>query len=263
MTERRAAGGPRGASCPGGLCCTRVNGFSVTLGQQRILRDVSLHIHCGELTAIIGRNGAGKSTLLRAMLGEVPHTGELAFLDEKDRRTGKPLIGYVPQRLDMDASSPTSVFDMFAAALTGKAVWLFRTGSMRYAVLKALERVEAGKLAYRRLGALSGGELQRVLLALALSPLPDLLLLDEPVSGVDHQGLQLFFGMVSELRRNYDLSILLVSHDFDLVAQYADRVVLMDDGAVVLAGTPAEVFSDPRTAEIFGTNLPLRKEEDS
>jgi zinc transport system ATP-binding protein len=261
MTGRKGADETRQSSCPGGLCCTRVNGFNVTLGQHRVLRDVSLHFHCGELTAIIGRNGAGKSTLLRAILGEVPHSGELVFLDEKDRRTGKPLIGYVPQRLDMDASSPTSVFDLFAAALTRQAVWFFRTGRMRYAAVKALERVEAGRLADRRLGALSGGELQRVLLALALSPLPDLLLLDEPVSGVDHQGLQLFFGMVSELRRNYDLSILLVSHDFDLVAQYADRVVLMDGGAVVLSGTPAEVFSDPRSAEIFGANLPQRKEE--
>jgi zinc transport system ATP-binding protein len=232
-----------------------VRGFGVTLGQYEILRNVDLHIHCGELTAVVGRNGAGKSTLLRAIIGEVPHTGELAFLDEKNRRTGRPLIGYVPQRLDFDASSPTSVYDLFAAALSGRAVWFFRSKKMRRAVLKSLERADAGRLIDRRLGALSGGELQRVLLALALCPVPDLLLLDEPVSGVDHAGLQLFYKTVSELRRDFDLSIILVSHDFGLVAQYADRVVLLNDGAVELTGTPAEVFGDPRTKEIFGMNI--------
>lgn len=239
----------------GGLCCTRVNGFGVTLGQYEILKNVSLHIHCGELTAIIGRNGAGKSTLLRAILGEIPHSGELAFLDEKDKHTGRPLVGYVPQRLDFDASSPTSVYDLFAAAFSNKAVWFFHSKKMRYTVLKSLERADAGQLIDRRLGALSGGELQRVLLALALCPTPDLLLLDEPVSGVDHHGLQLFYQTVSELRRNYDLSIILVSHDFDLVAKYADRVVLLNDGTVECTGTPAEVFGNPRVKEIFGMNL--------
>jgi zinc transport system ATP-binding protein len=258
MSAHENLGGARrrvDESISGGLCCTRVEGFGVTLGQYDVLKNVNLHIHCGELTAIIGRNGAGKSTLLRAILGEVPHSGELAFLDEKNKHTGRPLIGYVPQRLDFDAGSPTSVYDLFAAALSRKAVWFFHSRKVRYAVLRALERVDAGRLIDRRLGALSGGELQKVLLALALYPTPDLLLLDEPVSGVDHHGLQLFYQTVSELRHNYDLSIILISHDFGLVAEYADRVVLLNDGTVECAGTPEEVFGNPKVKEIFGMNL--------
>jgi len=244
------------ACISGGLCCTQIKDFSVTLGQNRILQNVNLHIHCGELTALIGRNGAGKSTLLKAILGEVQHTGELVFLDEKDRRTGRPLIGYVPQKLDFDDSSPTSVYDLFASALSGRAVWFFHSKKVRATVLKSLALTEAARLIDRRLGALSGGELQRVLLALALCPLPDLLLLDEPVSGADHNALQLFYRTVSELRKHYDLSIILVSHDFDLVAEYADRVVLLNNGAIECEGTPAEVFGSARAAEVFGINLP-------
>lgn len=236
----------------GCLCCTRIEQFGVVLGKYEVLSDVNLHIHCGELTAIIGQNGAGKSTLLKAILGEIPHTGRLTFLDEKNKRTGRPLVGYVPQKLDFDSSSPTSVYDLFAAALSTRAVWFFRPKKLRETILKSLEIVEAGHLLDRRLGALSGGELQRVLLALALEPLPDLLLLDEPVSGVDQKGLQLFYKTVSKLRRDYDLSIILVSHDLSLVAEYADRVALLNNKTIECVGTPEEVFGNEKTEAAFG-----------
>lgn len=236
----------------GGLCCTRVQNFGVVLGKRQVLRGVSLHIHCGELTALIGPNGAGKTTLLRAILGEVPHSGALVFLDEKNKRTGKPLIGYVPQKLDFDGSSPVSVYDLFAAALSAQPVWLFRPKKLMESVQKSLDAVDAGHLICRRLGALSGGELQRVLLALALVPVPDLLLLDEPVSGADQKGMQLFYKTVSALRRRFDLSIVLVSHDLNLVAEFADRVVLLANGSMACAGTPEDVFADSRTAAAFG-----------
>lgn len=244
----------------GCLCCTRVEQFGVMIGKDEILKDVNLHIHCGELTAIIGQNGAGKSTLLKAILGEVPHTGRLTFLDEKNKRTGRPLVGYVPQKLDFDNSSPTSVYDLFAAALSTKAVWFFRPKKLRESILKSLEAVDAGYLLDRRLGALSGGELQRVLLALALEPLPDLLLLDEPVSGVDQKGLQLFYKTVSGLRRDYDLSIILVSHDLNLVAEYADRVALLNNKTIECIGTPDEVFGNEKTEEVFGLKRAVHSE---
>lgn len=247
--NKEPLGNPGACGC---LCCTRINHFGVVLGKYEVLKDVNLHIHCGELTAIIGQNGAGKSTLLKAILGEVPHTGELTFLDEKNRRTGMPLVGYVPQKLDFDSSSPTSVYDLFAAALSTKAVWFFRPKKLREDIHKSLEVVDAGHLLDRRLGALSGGELQRVLLALALVPLPDLLLLDEPVSGVDQKGLQLFYKTVSKLRRNFDLSIILVSHDLSLVAEYADRVALLNNKTIECIGTPEEVFCNRKTEDVFG-----------
>ena len=242
-------------NCTSGLCCTRIENFGVVSGKYEILKNVNLHIHCGELTAVIGPNGAGKSSLLKAILGEIPHSGELVFLDEKDKRTGKPLMGYVPQKLEFDGSSPTSVYDLFAAALSAKAVWLFHPKKIREAVLQSLKRVDADYLITRKLGELSGGELQRVLLALALDPIPDLLLLDEPVSGIDHNGLKLFYNTVSELRRDYDLSIILVSHDLNLVSQYADRVVLLNNKTVECIGSAAEVFNDKKTIDLFGLNL--------
>jgi zinc transport system ATP-binding protein len=251
MMDERAKRG----SC--GLCCTRIEHFGVVRNQYEILKDINLHIHCGELTALIGPNGAGKSTLLKAILGDMPHSGKLVFLDAKNRHTNRPVVGYVPQKLDLDISSPASVMDLFAAACTNRPVWCFRSKSVYESTLASLEQVEAGHLINRRLGALSGGELQRVLLALALNPLPDLLLLDEPVSGVDQNGLQLFYSMVSDLRRNYDLSIILVSHDLKLVAEFADRVVFLNNKTVESCGTPNEVFSDPKVTDLFGIGLPI------
>ena len=233
------------------FCCTKIEDFGVSFGTFEVFSHVNLHIHCGELTAVIGPNGAGKSTLLRAVLGEVPHTGTLRFVDADDRRAGKPVIGYVPQYLRFDVSAPTSVVDLFMACLTRRPVWLCGAGRCRVRAEKSLARVRAAHLIDRRLGALSGGELQRVLLALALDPMPNLLLLDEPVSGVDRSGLTLFYDIVAELRAQEDLAILLISHDLGMVARHADRVVLMNRGIAAL-GTPAEVFADPEMEQIFG-----------
>jgi len=241
--------------CTSGLCCTRIRHFGVTLGKYEILRDVNLHIHCGELTCLIGPNGAGKSTLLKAILGEVPHAGELVFLDGRNQVRRRPRIGYVPQKLELDSTSPTSVYDLLAAAFSDKAVWAFRPKEMEEAVHESLARVEAGHLMDRRLGALSGGEMQRVLLSLALQPVPDLLLLDEPVSGIDLTGLKIFYKTVSDLRRLYHLSIILVSHDLNLVMKYADRVALLNDKTIQAVGTPDEVFRHKKTSEVFGLDL--------
>ena len=233
------------------LCCTKIENFTVRVGRLTIFENVSLHIHCGQLTALIGPNGAGKSTLLQAILGEIPHTGKLHYVDAKGQRTGHPIIGYVPQYLRFDVSAPTSVLDIFMACLSKKPVWLWPSRSLRTQVEKSLSRVRAEHLLDRRLGALSGGELQRVLLALALDPMPDLLLLDEPVSGVDQNGLELFYEIVAELREKEDMAIILISHDLNMVARHADQVVLLDKG-VICHGTPEEVFADSRTKQIFG-----------
>jgi zinc transport system ATP-binding protein len=236
---------------PCGLCCTRIEGFGVVRGNVEILKDVNIHIHCGVLTALIGPNGAGKSTLLKALLGEIRHTGQLKFLDSKGDHTGHPLIGYVPQQLAFDISSPVSVLDLFASCRTWHPVWFAHNKKVRERVLQALNRVQVSYAIDRRLGSLSGGELQRVLLALALDPLPDILLLDEPVSGVDHNGMEMFYNTVSVLRNKYDMTIILVSHDLPLVAKYADRVVMLDR-TVECSGTPKEVFSNEKVIRTFG-----------
>src|SRR5665647_146663 len=113
------------------LCCTKIENFNVAIGKTQILEDVNIHIHCGELTALIGTNGAGKSTLLKAILGEVKHSGDLKYFDAKGVRSGHPTIGYVPQYLNFDLSTPTSVLDVFMACVTSTPSWLMSPHSIR------------------------------------------------------------------------------------------------------------------------------------
>jgi zinc transport system ATP-binding protein len=235
----------------GGCCCTKIENFSVKAGKTEILRDVNLHLHCGELTALIGPNGAGKSTLLKAILGEIRHEGTIAFAGANEVNTRRPVIGYVPQKLEFDTAAPISVRNLFVSCMSNKPAWHRPSKHLDRQILGCLGRVQAEGLIDRRLGALSGGELQRVLLALALEPMPQLLLLDEPVSGVDRKGLEVFYDIVSNIRRQYDLTIILVSHDLDIVRKHADRVVLLNK-TVILNGKPEDVYSDIRLRDTFG-----------
>jgi len=232
------------------LCCTEIKNFSVKKGNQVILENVNLHLHCGDLTAVIGPNGAGKSTLLKAILGETHHDGTLSFTDEKDRLTRKPTIGYVPQMLDFDRTSPVTVRDLFNVTYSNFPLWLKRSSSSEDIAKEALEKVEATTLLDKKLGRLSGGELQRVMLALAITPMPDILLLDEPVSGVDHRGLKIFYDIVSGMRKKYDLTIIVISHDFEFVKKYADKVVLLDK-TIKCVGKPNDVFKSEEFQELF------------
>lgn len=241
----------KGNSC--GLCCTKVQNFGVTKGKTIILKDVNLHIHCGDLTALIGPNGAGKTTLLKAILGEISHSGELIFIHENQKKNSNPIIGYVPQQLNFDKGSPTSVLDLFRAANSNIPIWISSSNKVKAHAIDVLSKVQAEHLIDRKLGNLSGGELQRVFLALAIDPVPDLLLLDEPVSGIDQRGMELFYNIISDLRKKYDMSIILVSHDLPLVCDYADRVVFLNK-TVIASGMPKEVFTNKDVIDVFGTS---------
>lgn len=243
-----------------GLCCTQIENFNVKIGKNEILKDINLHIHCGELTAIIGPNGAGKSTLLKAIIGDIKHTGSLFYAAEDGTHFGKPIIGYVPQYLTFDITTPTSVFDLFVACKSNYPTFIKTPKRFKDEIIKSLDKVSASSLIDKRIGSLSGGELQRVLLALALEPIPNILLLDEPVSGIDRNGLEVFYNVVSELRRKYDLTIILISHDFDLVAKYADRVILLNN-TVVCNDTPQNVFNDEKMSEIFHSKFNMKGEK--
>jgi len=234
-----------------GLCSIEMKNISVISGEDTLLDDVNLTFHCGELTALIGKNGAGKTTLLRTLLGERHYKGKISFTDHHGTVLPVPKIGYVPQHLDFDKSMPVSVADFIAAAKGGNAVWFGKNKKMKESIQKMLDDMECGYLADRRLGALSGGELQRVLLALATDPVPDLLVLDEPVSGVDVAGLDLFYKRIMELRDKQHMAVLLVSHDLSLIRKYADKVVLLDK-TVVAEGDADEVFRTEAFKDAFG-----------
>ena len=145
---------------------------------------------------------------------------------------------------------PLTVRDLLASSIAKRPVWTGVSKKTRDRATTALELAQAQSLIDKRLGALSGGELQRVLLALALTPAPDLLLLDEPVSGVDHNGQALFLDTVNALRSQQHMAILMVSHDWTLVREYADMAALIDKTTLAV-GTPDEVFSSEAYAAAF------------
>ncbi|MDO5154116.1 MAG: metal ABC transporter ATP-binding protein [Eubacteriales bacterium] len=235
-------------SC-GHSCCLRVENVSVRIGTDSILKDMNLHVHCGQMVALIGPNGAGKSTFLKAILGQREYEGVIAF-SEPGQRSRKPRIGYVPQSPAFDPSDPVSVADLFACCMSRRPAFLGLGKSMRQTVLDCLERVHGQELIDKRVGTLSGGELQRVLLALALEPLPNILILDEPLSGVDVEGMAVLMDMLDEIRKTYDLSILMTTHDFSLLPRYADQVVLIDR-AILIQGSPETVLNSGEFSRTF------------
>lgn len=234
-----------------GLHCTKINNIGVKIGNDVILKDVSIHIHCGELTVIIGRNGAGKSTLLKAILGEIEHTGNIIFVDQKDNITKKIKMGYVPQSINVEKHMPTTVYDFFASCITHIPVFLRKDKIIYNEIKEHLKVFGAEELIDKSIGDLSGGELQRVLIAVATKPIPNLLILDEPVSGIDRNGIKEFYNIISKLKSEYDMSIILVSHDLDLAKKYADKVILLDK-EVIKEGTPESVFNSLEFRNRFG-----------
>jgi len=205
----------------------RLRDFEVFLEGRPVVKRVDLEVGYGEIVALTGPNGAGKSSLLRAVIGELAWKGRL----------GKPaLMGYVPQRLAFDPASCATVLDLFALGLSRWPLWLGVLAKVREQALTSLEQVGAPELLERRFGSLSGGERQRVLLALALMPRPDLLLLDEPEAGIDLDGIELFHHAVGRICEHCRIGVLVVTHSPETVERIATRQVRMEDGRLV--GSP-------------------------
>ena len=234
-----------------GLHCTKINNIGEKFGKDVILKNVNIHVHCGELAVIIGRNGAGKSTLLKAILGEIPHTGNITFVDKKDNLTKRIKIGYVPQSINIERHMPTTVYDMFASCICHVPVWLKKDKKIEKEIIEHLKKFGAEKLIDKSIGDLSGGELQRVLISIATKPIPNLLILDEPVSGIDENGTREFYETISRLKSEYDMSIIMVSHDLELARQYADKIILLDK-EVIKEGEPEQVFNSLEFKNRFG-----------
>lgn len=242
---------PHGSSC-GHSCCLRIQDLGVKFENQKILDNVNLHVHCGELVALIGPNGAGKSTLIKAILGQIEYAGVISF-SVPGQRNRKAKIGYVPQSPTFDPGDPMSVADLFACCMSKMPAFMGISKSMRQKVEDCLARVHGENLIDKTVGTLSGGELQRVLLALALEPLPNILILDEPLSGVDVEGISALMDMLDEIRKEYDLSILMTTHDFNTLSKYADQVVLIDKG-ILCRGTAEEVLQSEEFDRVFHRN---------
>lgn len=211
-------------------------GVALRREQRIILQDIDLDINAGEIVTLIGPNGAGKTTLVRTLLGiQKPDKGEVW------RKDGL-VIGYAPQRFDVDPSIPMTVA-RFVAMGAPKAT--------TDEIVKSLTDVGASKLDERQLSELSGGELQRVILARALVRDPQLLLLDEPVRGVDFTGEAELYTLIGQLRTERGLGVLLISHDLHIVMAQSDRVICLNRH-ICCSGVPQSVAKDPEYARLFG-----------
>jgi zinc transport system ATP-binding protein len=209
--------------------------LGLRIGGRDILSHVDFAIRPGEIVTLIGPNGSGKTSLLKALLGLVPATGTIA------RKPGLRL-GYVPQSFARDRSLPITV---------ERFLRLFAPGAAADA---ALARVGLAGFAARQLQALSGGEMARVLLARAAAGRPELLILDEPLAGVDVAGEAALYHLIAEIRDEIGCGVLLVSHDLHVVMAQADRVVCLN-GHVCCEGKAEQVVEDPAFAQLFGPRV--------
>jgi len=209
------------------------------IGVQRngrwLIRGIDLTVRKGEIITLIGPNGSGKSTTVKTVLGVIkPDEGSIT-------RAANLRIGYVPQRLAIDWTLPLTVDRLMS--LTGRISRADRRA--------ALEEVGIGHLAQSEVGALSGGEFQRALLARALARKPDLLVLDEPVQGVDVAGEAALYTLIDEIRHKIGCGILLISHDLHVVMAATDTVLCLN-GHMCCSGTPQSVAEDPAYLQLFG-----------
>jgi zinc transport system ATP-binding protein len=202
--------------------------------EKSILQNISMTVNSGEITTIIGPNGAGKSSLIRLILGlSTPSNGLISRADDL-------VIGYMPQKIHVDPTLPISTFRFLQLA-----------NASSEACLEALDLVGIPEIKHTPFHKLSGGEMQRALLARAILRQPNLLVLDEPVQGVDFNGQNELYGLIAKLRSSLNCGIVMVSHDLHLVMSATDHVICLNHH-ICCQGKPEQVTQDPSYLEIFG-----------
>jgi zinc transport system ATP-binding protein len=230
----------------------------VSLGGVDILRGVNMALRRGEIHALIGLNGAGKTTVLRALVREIPFTGSIRFFCGHDHSKPTPeYIGYVPQKLRIEGQLPLTVRDLFGLVLQRRPLFLGLSARTKKRMFELLERVGGAELVDRPVDKLSGGQLQRVLLALALDPTPELLLLDEPAAGIDFRDVEAFYDLIANLNQQTGVTILLVSHDLNVVSKLVRHVFCLGDGRVVCEGPPTDQLTQDALRRTFGEGSAL------
>jgi zinc transport system ATP-binding protein len=226
----------------------------VELGGHEVLQDVTTDLIRNKITALIGLNGSGKTTFLRAVLQEIPYRGTIEFQCGHDHRRPAPEhVGYVPQRLHIEAHLPLTVRDLLGLALQRRPLFLGVSTRVRKLMESMLGEVGAPvDLLDRPVENISGGELQRVLLALAIQPRPELLLLDEPAAGVDFHDQEKFYDLIARLNLERGITILLVSHDLSVVLKHTHHVLCLKDGRIQCQGEPQTILSGQNLMQTFG-----------
>lgn len=240
----------------------RISDLTVELGGNPILKGVNANIERGAITALIGLNGSGKTTLLRTVLKEVPYKGTMQFFCGHDHRRQRPeYIGYVPQKLHIDARLPITVRDLMALALQKTPLFFGVSASvektMREILALVFDQRDPRQILDSPVESISGGELQRVLMALAMHPKPELLLLDEPAAGIDFQKQTSFYELIAKFNRDYGVSVILVSHELSIVSRYAHHVLCLKDGVVQCQGAPKMILNGEMLHDIYGSDMGL------
>ncbi|MGD0318566.1 MAG: ABC transporter ATP-binding protein [Nitrososphaerales archaeon] len=235
-------------------------GLAAGYPDNTVWRDANFAFGRGEFIAVIGPNGSGKTTLFRLLLGlQQPVSGSMKIFDAPPRR-GNPQIGYVPQRHVIDSDTNVECLELVRLGLSGKQ-WGFNPFSHkeRDAALAVLEGVGATGLAHRPLGALSGGELQRIFLAEALVSNPDILLLDEPLSNLDLRRETDLLHLVNDVVRSRGVTALLIAHNINPLLPHLDKVMYIANGKVA-TGKPSEVLTSESLTALYGVQVEVLRD---
>jgi zinc/manganese transport system ATP-binding protein len=232
-----------------------VDGVSVRLAGRMILDDVRFRIAPGEFTGLIGSNGAGKTTLLRVILGLVLPSAGRVLVGGATRSRRNPLIGYVPQKISLDPDMPLRARDLVALGLDGHRFGVPLPSASRHLLVDSmLEAVDAARFADARVGNLSGGEQQRVMIAHALISRPRLLLLDEPLANLDIRSEQEVVELLARIAAEQKIAVLISAHDMNPLLPVMDRIVYLADGRAA-SGTTGEVVRSETLSELYGHHV--------
>lgn len=217
---------------------------SVSFYNNIALDKVSFDIEKGEIACVIGPNGSGKTTLIRAILGLDPHKGNILFNGEPVKKH-LDKIGYIPQKFDFDKTFPITVKEFLDLA----------NSAYKQNIKKEICReIQIQNIMHKKLGDLSGGQFQRVLMAQAIAKQPQLLILDEPTTGVDMEGIKNFYEIVRHFNKNHQATIILVSHEVSMVYNLATTVICLNK-KVICHGKPKEVINESMLNELYGSHL--------
>jgi zinc/manganese transport system ATP-binding protein len=227
---------------------------AVRLGERTIWSGATLSLKAGSITAVLGPNGAGKSTLLRLLLGLIPASAGVCKVLGKTPRRGNGAIGYVPQRRSIDPDLPVRGRDLVLLGASGGRFGFGLPGPARQSRMQmaqeAIDAVDASQQADRRIGRLSGGEQQRLLLAQALVNQPRLLFLDEPLTSLDIRNQVAMSQMVTTIARDRNIGVLMVTHDINPVLAVVDQVVYVAHGKVVV-GHPRDIITTEALSRLY------------
>lgn len=232
----------------------KIENLTVELDGHIVLEDISFITDAGSVTAVIGPNGAGKSVLLKCILKLLPKktgTVEIMGINHNNYHRIAPLVSYIPQYINIDHSFPLTVSGLFSLKSTSP---IGMSNKEKQRMLDLLDKTNTAHLLNKRLSVLSGGQLQRIILAYSLMDSPKILLLDEPAAGIDVEGQDTIYTLLSRIQKEEKLAMILVSHELQIVMNYATQVLCLNK-KLMCTGTPRKVLTNETLQHMYGTDV--------